>query len=108
MSCVVKRRYEFHVGCEATHDNEDVKMTAARWREGAESVNSDCHERFVSLGRCKFGNRNGGTRFILLAVATRLDKTDDMRLETVPGVAISPEKLESDVGPSSGCDGLGE
>lgn len=32
-----------------------------------------------------------------MAVAARLDKTDDMRLETVPGVAISTEKLESNI-----------
>jgi len=97
LSCVVKGRYEFHVGCEATHDNEDVKMAAARRREGTESVNSDRDEGLISLGSREFGNRNNRTRFVLLAMTTRLNEIDDVRLKSIPRMSIGAEKLQGGI-----------
>ena len=49
MSGVIKGGDEFHVGCEATHDNEDVEMAAARRRKGTESVNGNRDEGLIGL-----------------------------------------------------------
>jgi len=97
LSGVVKGRYEFHVGGEATHDNEDVKMAAARRRKGTESVNSDRNEGLISLGSREFGNRNSRTRFVLLTMTTRLNEIDDVRFKSVPRMSIGAEKLQGDI-----------
>jgi hypothetical protein len=58
---------------------------------------SDSHERLEGFCRGELRNGDSGARLVLLAVATRLDKTDNMRLETVPGMSISAEKFKGDI-----------
>ena len=91
MSGVVKGRNQFDVGGEAADDDEDVKMTAARRRKGTKNVDSNRDEGLVGLCRREFRDRNSRTRLVLLAMTTRLNETDYVRLESIPRMAIGAE-----------------
>ena len=72
-------------------------MTAARGRKRTKSVNGNRDEGLISLGSREFGNRNSRTRFVLLAMTTRLNEIDDVRLKSIPRMSIGAEKLQGGI-----------
>ena len=97
MSSVVKGRDQFNIGSETADDDEDVEMAAARGRKWTKSVNGNRDEGLVGLRCREFGDRDSRTRLVLLTMSARLNEVDDMRLESIPRVAIGAEKLQGDV-----------
>ena len=97
LGCVVERRYEFHIRSKTADDDEDIKVSAARGRKRTESVDGNCDERFVGLGGSEFWDGDCRPRLVLLTVPAGLNEIHNMRFNAVPGVAIQPKKLESNV-----------